>query len=401
MKKLLPDYIRKKHGWTGWVLQWYHKDGSIRWLESNASALLNSNGKLFGFRGVDRDITGRKRIEEALSESEERFRNLVETTSDWIWETDVKGKYIYSSPKVKDLLGYEPEEVIGRTPYDLMPDEEAKRVSVIAGKIMKSHKPIIRLENKNIHKDGRFVLLETSGIPVFDSSGKFHGYRGIDRDITERKQAEETVSRALEEKEGLLRELQHRVKNSFAIITGIVGLETNRQQDLRMQKVLMDIRNRISSLSELYDLLYQNQEVKNIKLNQYLERLSRSIIEVYSAEKKWIKLQMHMDEIEIDVKRAVSIGLILNELLTNALKHAFPEKRRGTIRIKLNKSKTGIVLVVADEGIGLPQKIKFDGQSGLGLDLVKLLTSQLDGKIDLKREDGTVFSVKFPQKSKE
>lgn len=138
----------------------------------------------------------RKQAKEALQNSEQRFRTLTESTSDWIWEVDENAAYTYVSPRVRDLLGFEPEEAIGKTPFDLMPPDEAKRMGKIFADIAKARKPFEGLENVNLHKNGHKVVLETSGVPVFDANGNFRGYRGIDRDITERKRAEEEVKHA-------------------------------------------------------------------------------------------------------------------------------------------------------------------------------------------------------------
>lgn len=132
------------------------------------------------------DITRQKQTEEALRESERRFKALVEVTSDWVWEVDESGVYTYVSPKVFDLLGYIPEEVVGKTPFDFMPEREADRLLMIFGEIAAHQEAFHNLENLNLRKDGKEVLLETSGVPIFDSSGAFCGFRGIDRDITNR-----------------------------------------------------------------------------------------------------------------------------------------------------------------------------------------------------------------------
>lgn len=129
-------------------------------------------------------------------QSEERFRALVEATSDWVWAVDQKARYTYASPKVRDLLGYEPEEVVGKTPFDFMPPDEAERVARVFEDIARTRRPFARLENLNLHKDGRHVMLETSGVPILDAAGSLLGYRGVDRDITERKQAEEALREA-------------------------------------------------------------------------------------------------------------------------------------------------------------------------------------------------------------
>ncbi len=136
---------------------------------------------------------------ELLRKSQERFRNLVETTSDWIWEVDANALYTYVSPRIRDILGYSPEEVLGKTPFDFMPPKEAERVSGIFGTVVALQKPFNELVNTNLHKDGRLLVLETSGVPFFDKDGNFLGYRGVDRDITQRRRAEEAL-RVSEEK---------------------------------------------------------------------------------------------------------------------------------------------------------------------------------------------------------
>jgi PAS domain S-box-containing protein len=144
-------------------------------------------------RELEKESVERNRAEEAMRKSEERFRSLVETTSDWIWETDAEGKYTYTSPRVRDLLGYEPEEVIGRTPFDLIAQDERGHLATAFARINEERRPFFNFENTNLHKDGHPVVLETSGVPRLGLHGNFLGYRGVDRDITERKRAEETL----------------------------------------------------------------------------------------------------------------------------------------------------------------------------------------------------------------
>ncbi len=139
--------------------------------------------------------------------SKQRFQDLVEQVYDWIWEVDTGGQYTYASMRVKDILGYEPGELLGKTPFDLMPAEETQRVATIFQSLLSEQRPIIALENINFHKDGRQICLETSGCPFYDTYGNFKGYRGIDRDITERKRAEEKIQNLNQELQGRLKEL--------------------------------------------------------------------------------------------------------------------------------------------------------------------------------------------------
>ncbi|MBI4632745.1 MAG: PAS domain S-box protein [Deltaproteobacteria bacterium] len=156
------------------------------------------NGKVSGAAVTFINITERKQAEEALRESRQQFQGLVETLYDWVWEVDTQGRYTYISPQIKNILGYEPGEILGKTPFDLMSPEEAKRVSEIFGALIAERKPIAALENINLHKDGHPVILETNGLPFYDADGNFQGYRGTDRDITERKKAEEEIKQSEE-----------------------------------------------------------------------------------------------------------------------------------------------------------------------------------------------------------
>ena len=168
-------------------------DGKEFWFQAIKVPQYDCKGNLIGLVGIARDISELKHTEDALRESEERFRSLVETTSDWIWEVDQNGVYTYASPKIGDLLGYEPEEIIGKTPFDLMPPDEAERIGVEFQDIAASKRSFADLENANLHKDGRRVILETSGVPILGTNGNLMGYRGVDRDITDRKRAEEAL----------------------------------------------------------------------------------------------------------------------------------------------------------------------------------------------------------------
>jgi PAS domain S-box-containing protein len=171
-------------------------DGSIRWVHGKGEVTFTSDGRPERIFGTVLDITERKQAEEALRQSEERFRSLVETTSDWVWEMDKDALYTYASPKITDLLGYDPEEVIGKSPFDLMPGDEAERVGALFSEIADSRRPFAGIDNVSLHKDGRRITLETSGVPILDNKGRLSGYRGIDRDISERKRAEQELQEA-------------------------------------------------------------------------------------------------------------------------------------------------------------------------------------------------------------
>ncbi|MEJ2034023.1 MAG: PAS domain S-box protein [Deltaproteobacteria bacterium] len=179
------------------LLRFRTKDGDTIWAEGSFSVKFEQE-KPVRIWGIFRDFTAQKQAQEALRESEERFRAMVESTSDWLWEVDENCVYTYVSPKIREILGYEPAELIGRTPFDFMPPEENARVAGLFEPIVQARKPFDRLENTNQTKDGRAVVLETSGVPISDREGNFCGYRGMDRDITKRKRMEAELQQTAE-----------------------------------------------------------------------------------------------------------------------------------------------------------------------------------------------------------
>jgi PAS domain S-box-containing protein len=184
-----------------------HKDGSIRYFLERGRPIYGDDKQPEFIDGVILDFTEHKQVEEALRESEEKFRSLVEKTSDWLWELDADGSYTFSSSRVRDLLGYEPEEVLGRKPFEFMPPDDSARIREEFCRIVRKREAIVRIENVYIGRNGRRVVLETSGVPKLDAQGDFLGYLGIDRDITERKRAE----KALGDKDAKLHELAERL----------------------------------------------------------------------------------------------------------------------------------------------------------------------------------------------
>jgi PAS domain S-box-containing protein/putative nucleotidyltransferase with HDIG domain len=178
-------------------LEMVRSDGSTIWTATKFSFIRANDGKPFAVLGVLRDVTERKKAEDSLRKSEERFRGLVETSSDWVWEMDRNSHYTYVSPKVHDILGHEPQELLGHTPFEFMHQREGRRVSKIVRRFADAHLPFSLLENTCTHKDGHSVVLETSAVPILDSDGGFLGYRGIDRDITERKKVEQELQHSL------------------------------------------------------------------------------------------------------------------------------------------------------------------------------------------------------------
>jgi len=306
MRYIMQNSICEKN-WGNWIGK-YPADIPINentknlWLENNRRALsgetvtgevvydrlngekshyyniitsIRDNEKIFGILGVIIDVSELKQTEKALRESRERFRNLTEMTSDWIWEVDENGCYTYASPKIYDILGYRAEEIIGKTPFDLMPAEEADRIFKIFNAITAKQHSFDCIENINLRKNGRPVVLETSGIPIFDAKGKYIGYRGIDRDITLRKQSEQELQAAHDELENRVeertKELEFQKSNLEETNIALQVLLEKRQED---KKEIAD--NVMTNVKELVTPYLD--KIKRTKLNDQQEAIL-SIIE--------------------------------------------------------------------------------------------------------------------------
>jgi PAS domain S-box-containing protein len=355
-------------------------DGSVRSVEVFSGPIMLEDRPLL--YSIVHDVTEREKAEKALRRSEERFRQIADTEGDFIWEVDAEGLYTYVNPVVEKILGYRPEELVGKLHfYDLFaPDvrEELKAgaMGTFAGKT--SFREFV---NPNIRKDGACVILETNGSPIIGESGEFLGYRGTDKDITERKRAEEALRDSVKQKGLLMKELEHRVKNSLAMVSGLLGLGMDTLTDARAKGIFAETRSRIRSVASLYEQLYGTDDPVSVDLGRYIQRLAEALFKTYAAGSGNIAWKTRLDEVRLDTKRTVPLGLILNELVTNSLKYAYPGGSKGEIRIDLERSGDLIILGVSDDGPGLPEGFDPETSGGMGWSLVRMLTEEIGGEL--------------------
>jgi PAS domain S-box-containing protein len=516
-----------------------------------------------------------------LEESEGKYRNLIESINDMVWETDERLRFTYISPRVRDILGYGPGDVVGRSPFDLAPkSEEARLVPLISG-LIERQGTFSLVEMRVMRKDGTLADLEISGTPVKDPTGKIAGYRGIVRDMSERKRAEEALRESeerlrlcaatanfgtfdrdlekdthvwspetygiygvppgtpltmemvkrsfypgdkpdstlaagldpagpgeftmefriirardgevrwvherarvffqgegperravrvlgavqdvterkqaeekmkqindelesrvqqrtaeleeandslesnvqqrtaelasavkalqaevaernrveqqmmssLQEKEVLLKEIHHRVKNNLQIISSLLSLQTETV-GREYAALFRESQDRIRSMALIHEKLYQSKSLSHIDYREYVRSLAAYLARSYVTG-PGIGLAVDIDGIALDIDKAIPCGLIINELVSNSLKYAFPEGRQGDVRIALSRDGDGYTLVVADSGVGLPPGLDFRNTPSLGLQLVNTLVGQLEGTIELLPGAGTTFRITF------
>ncbi|MGV8118420.1 MAG: sensor histidine kinase [Candidatus Xenobiia bacterium LiM19] len=223
------------------------------------------------------------------------------------------------------------------------------------------------------------------------------------RTLEERRQTEEKLyqsremlKRSLDEKEVLLSELQHRMKNSLAIITRLIGLEADRLSDATQQTVLYSLRKRVIAISDLNEVLFNNNNLRNIRLDQYLNQICSSLMASYTESSAEFELKVELECISIDVRLAIPLGLILNELLTNAIKYAFPEKRSGTVEVRLKRDNKRMTMSVSDNGVGLPPGFDSPAGRGLGMELIHMLAEQIGAQVEHETSGGALFLIVIP-----
>ena len=355
---------------------------------------------------LNREIAERKNAEEKLSrlyetleKSEERFRLLVEQAPDAIAVFDVdENRFIQANFQAEKLFGCSREDLLKSGPWRFYtpiqpngrPIDESRKESrerVLAGEEVVIERAIHNAEGKKLICDLRLVRLPSADRRLIRNSFI---------DITERKQAEEKVKASLLEKETMLKEIHHRVKNNLQVIQSLLNLQAMKIKDPQSLEIINQSRDRIRAMALVHEKLYKSPDLAQIDMTDYLQGLSIGLFHSSQVSPHKVKLKLKMEEVQLGINEAIPLGLILNELVSNALKHAFPRGREGEIRVGLALVDEGLIrLSVRDNGIGLPGEVDFHKAESMGFQVVSALVQQLGGSIELDREVGTEFRITF------
>jgi two-component sensor histidine kinase len=220
------------------------------------------------------------------------------------------------------------------------------------------------------------------------------------RDISERKLVETKLRSSLKEKEVLLKEIHHRVKNNLQIVSSMLNLQMEKLSDTKAIELFKESQNRVRSIALFHEKLYQSRDLGRVEIAEYLKGLANGLFATYGVNPEDIVLAVDTEDIPLDVDAAISCGLIVNELVSNSLKHAFPAHRKGQVEVTLRSAGTDVVLEVADDGAGFPANLDFRNPSTLGLKLVVIFTEQVGGSMNLTREGGARFSLRFTPRTR-
>ncbi len=351
----------------------------------------------FGRLFICEDISERKKIENSIKDREEHLSLITDNMLDLMFQVNSEGIFEYVSPSIKELLGYNAEDIIGKRDYEFIgmahPDDFEILIDTIQ-LVVQTLKPN-RAQHRLKHADGHYIWVETIGNPLSNDKGEFSGAVYITRDIRELKKIENQLKSSLDEKEVLLREIHHRVKNNMQIISSLLNLQSRYLNDEKTVNILNESRNRVRSMAMVHEELYRSRDLSKIDFADYIQRLLSGLFSSYGIDKKFIKPEINVEDVLLNIDIAVPCGLIINELISNSLKHAFTQGQKGKISIKFHPHDGKYVLTVADNGTGFPEGIDFKNTKTLGLQLVNTLVKQLSGNIDICSSSGTSFKIVF------
>ena len=333
-----------------------------------------------------------------LRRSEERFRQIAENIREVFWITEPPdNKLIYISPAYEEIWGRTCSSLpeISQMWRGTIHPEDQARVFATAENVQAGGD--CDLEYRIIRPNGEIRWVRDRAFPVANDSGEIYRIAGIMDDVTESKQAVEQIKSSLHEKEVLLKEIHHRVKNNMQVITSLLSLQAKTIGDKRALEVFEDSQNRVKSMALIHETLYQSKDLSRINFAEYLQKLVAHVSRSYRIRPNAVKINLHVNDVSLPIDTAVPCGLIINELASNALKYAFPADTKGEINITFGRADDQYTLCVSDTGVGLPPDFDPEQGKSLGMKLVRMLTTQLSGEMECRNGVGTTFQITFPE----
>lgn len=382
-------------------------DGSERWLMSRGQPADYEAGRATRYIGIVMDITERKRSEESLRESQGKLKSALENMADAVFISDVHGRFVDFNEAFARFHRFDSKEACFKTLAEypdildvFMADGKLAPLNMWAVPRALRGETVMNAEYTLRRKDtGETWVGNYNFAPIRDQDGEIVGSVVVGRDVTEQKEAVRALRKSLEEKESLLKEVHHRVKNNLQIVASLLSLQARRSPNLEVQEILEDTRSRVKSMALLHEALYRSENLAHINFSIYVKDLCGQLFQAYTSKAGNIRLDNRISPIGLSLEHAVPCGLIVSELVSNALKHAFPDGRSGRISVELGlMAKHTLTLVVSDDGIGLRENQSAHRSDSLGLQLVARLVNQLGGQMETisTANAGCTFRINFP-----
>lgn len=362
------------------------------WLDTLVTSLEN-NKQHIGWLITFSNITSRKKAEEKVYKSEKEYRDLVDSALVGVYKTDIDGNILFANDAMVKMLGYaSKKELINFTTPEMYKNPDKRRR--VLEKLIKDGF-IDRCEIDLIKRNSEIITI------LLNCKLEGKVISGMILDITQKKMAEKQIKKSLEEKEMLLKEIHHRVKNNLMVISSLLSLQSRYIKDEASKNVFKESQNRARSMALIHELLYQSSDLKRINFGKFINTLTNELYNIYISNQNLIKLNVDVESVMLDINTSIPLGLIVNELVSNSMKHAFPEGRKGNINIKFSALDDNYTLVVEDDGVGFPKDLDLYNTDSLGLRLVNSLTEQIDGKLNMDNAKGSKFIIKFKEENYE
>jgi PAS domain S-box-containing protein len=394
----MRDLVRHGKRTVSRTLQEIHRDGRRLWVKVTVAPRLDSAGNVKGMLGIGEDVTDQI---DALRRSERREREMrllaftLDCAHDGFCITDLQQRVLHVNQAFLQIYGYREEELVGRT-ADLL---QAR--SVTQGQLreitLRTQHGGWSGEVMQRRKSGEEFPADLSTSVVRNDEGEPVALVTVARDVTERRRAEQQIRASLQEKEILLKEIHHRVKNNLQVITSLLNLQSSKEDHPQTAAVLRESQTRIRSMALVHEELYRSRDLSRVDLSSYAGKLASGLFRVFASPASEIGLQIEVRDVFLPVDAAIPCGLILNELISNALKHAFRGSSHGTVTIRMSKRGAAYDLSVQDDGEGLPPYVAVESAESLGFQLVTTLVRQLHGSLEVERTGGTTFHIRFPE----
>lgn len=376
-------------------LEMYRKDGTTVWVEAAVRAIFDADDRCRGFVGVSRDISERRRAEEVLRLSRQFTALVLEAIPDPVFVKDDEHRFVQVNEALSAMLGQPASAIIGKKDEDFVPPDEAAVFIERDTLVLETGQPDLYEERLTDSQGQSHTLVTRKGLFVDPQGRRF--IVGVIRDVTADKNSEQQLRKSLLEKEVLLKEVHHRVKNNLQIISSLLFLQKENISDPAIQDSFEESRNRIASMALIHEELYRSGDLARVDLKEYLERLAPKVVQSLRGSKS-IGFALNLAECRVSVDKAIPFGLAINELLTNAVKHGFAQRDAGNIRVSMTCEDGLIRAVVEDDGAGLPEGFHPDSVRTLGMQLVVQLIRQLRGALTFgSSPQGTVFRLSFPE----
>jgi PAS domain S-box-containing protein len=350
---------------------------------------------LFAVGLIGWDILRRRQTEQTLRQNEAQLRVFVENTPAAVAVLDRNMQYLLTSHRWLVDYGLKDQYLIGRSHYEVFPNLP-DRWKEIHQRCLQG--AVERCEEDSFQRaDGTHEWLKWEIRPWHDGLGKVGGIILFTEIITERRQAEKQIQKSLEEKDILLKEIHHRVKNNLQIVSSLLSLQAGYITDQAALAIFREGQSRVKTMALIHEKLYRSNDLAKTDFAQYVHDLITELFHSYGVNPAIVSLKIHIRNVMLGIDTAIPCGLILNELVSNALKYAFLTDQKGNISISLRQGKQGeYLLIVSDNGVGIPEDLNFHETQSLGLTLVCTFVAQLRGKIELDRRNGTTFKISFP-----